>query len=372
MANTTSNISKLLSTYYVRKLMKIYRAKLRYHFLFDTTNLPRFEGTTAVWNAMIEPNDSAMVSANLGEGVKPASFNLSARQVSATLIQLGRWVKITDLVDTTAIQKITTQAVGLLGAHGVKGTDSFLRSVVFRGRAKPGLRNTLGNTSTFCTANICGFQGSGWAANANNNTQPGAFGFQAIFAGSNAGSVSLSAAWGGDGAANEGNEGAGTASRMSISAIRSTVVELQALNAEEFDDGHWRSILHPRDAKILKESSGYAEWYKHTSNVKMLYKGEIGVMDNVRFMMSTQNKRHSSNSLKMAGTPIVGTGALGMIPYDFKIAQPKVIFKTPGPNSTDNPLDQWSSVGTKQTVAGQVLNPSGGRILMTMHKTTEV
>jgi len=95
---------------------------------------------------------------------------------------------------------------------------------------------------------------------------------------------------------------------------------------------------------------------KTYSDVKGLYKGELGELYGVRFLETTNQKETANggnNNADIMHTFVHGKNAFGVT--DLEGDEKKIYVKTPGAQDTSNPLDRYYTVGWAMTFAPKQL-----------------
>ncbi len=109
-----SELSPTMKTYYKTDLIELAEAKL-VHDQFGTKKpIPPNEGKTIEFR-MFDSLPKAMTP--LTEGVTPDGNNLSMSSMTATVAQYGDYVRVSDVLDMTAVDPIIVQATKKLGSH---------------------------------------------------------------------------------------------------------------------------------------------------------------------------------------------------------------------------------------------------------------
>ena len=85
----------------------------------------------------------------------------------------------------------------------------------------------------------------------------------------------------------------------------------------------------------------------------------------MRFLQSTNAPRYAVAAHSVNITAILGQQSFAATELDGGV---KMLVKNPGPSSTDNPFDQYSTIAYKLNAVAAVLNPSAGVILFTHEK----
>jgi N4-gp56 family major capsid protein len=143
------------------------------------------------------------------------------------------------------------------------------------------------------------------------------------------------------------------------SEIRKSVRTLKVNKAMKFEDGYMKAIIPVSVVADLRGDSEWLDAYRYT-NATNIQNGEAGTLHGVRFF-ETNNEVIAADAgagnVDNYETFIFGKEAYGVLDIGGKMA-PKVSVKTPGPNSTDNPADLFSTVGFSFYTAAKVLNSS--------------
>lgn len=149
--------------------------------------------------------------------------------------------------------------------------------------------------------------------------------------------------------------------------IRAAVRTLKKNKAQRFENGLYRGIIGPDTAYDLFGNSEWLDAHRYTTS-DAIERGVVGKLHGVEFV-ETNNQKFDLTA-GTSGTPVTATSAgvvtvfenfiFGKNAYGVinlaSITAPKVYVKNPGPNSTDNPLDMFSTVGWKMPFATKTLN----------------
>lgn len=111
---STAGTTYTNKTYFDRKLLEIAETKMVHARYAQTRTIPRNSGKTVEfrrWN-LFDVNTTSLV---LTEGVKPTGQALTQTNVTATIVQYGAYVEISDMLEMTAIDEIVRDATILLG-----------------------------------------------------------------------------------------------------------------------------------------------------------------------------------------------------------------------------------------------------------------
>ena len=339
---TTSTLDGMLSTYYSKKLMATIEKRERFAQFAEDRPLPKQEGTNIVFNAW---RNLTAVSSELTEGTAPNAENLSSRKITATIAQYGKLVKLSDLIDLTAISSPVQGALQRLGYWGAQAVDKICQREIY-------LDPLSANAKAVILSSLASATASSFCADTGTTVYDQQFGLPVVFATS---STRLSV-----------TNGASASSNASVTAIDKVVAELEALDAPKFDDGYYVGICHPGFKNDLMDDSRWEDIHKYVTaqdgGVESIYKGEIGRINGVRFVMSSEVPwaYGATMSKSVDLTPIFGKGAYSITRLDGGIKT----YRVEKPDHT-NPLAQYKQIGVKLNAVAAVLNPSCGRILIT-------
>jgi N4-gp56 family major capsid protein len=339
-----ASISFLLPIYYKKKWLLRHEASLAYDEWGQQEPIPMGSGRTIEWHQMLNP----AVGYQVGEGSVPAASAISARKVSAVLVQWADLKSISDYVDNNSICPVVDELVQALGYGGALTKDNFIS-------------DRIGYGSTFST-------GYTFAASSN-YLSVFSQGFPVYSATSD---VLYWPNINGGAAVGLGNAEVGSFSTTpDISQIRAARTQLANLNAIPFDDGNYRGIIsHTVSAKVRNDSL-WPTWNAYSNRAGALTKGILGIIEGVLFKESQQAMSKTltasawSNSQTSGGGTLYGTLIFGMGAYGVtKLAGKDVTITTIPASKTDksDPLGQIGMVGYKFDMAAHVLNPSAGLI----------
>jgi N4-gp56 family major capsid protein len=154
-------------------------------------------------------------------------------------------------------------------------------------------------------------------------------------------------------------------------------LKLKVKNALPFEDGYFKSIIHPDLVNQLRGSSAFIDLHKYTETGAATFakgtlregteRGLVGVCEGFKFYESTEAPMclASAGDSEICATRwgggrfyftfFFGKNSYGVTDFDGGI---RTFIKTPGPQSTDNPLDLYSRVGYRIITTAKVLNNS--------------
>ena len=300
--NTTNTLTTTMQTYNDRKTLEIAKTKFVYAQFGQKKPLPRNSGKTISWRRYnVFPTNTTTQA--LTEGVVPTEQNLSQTTVNATVSQYGAYVKISDLLDMTALDSVVRDSSVLLGEQLGTVVDWVTRDAM------------LATTSV---------QYAGGAANTNAITK---------------------------------------SSVMTVAEIRKAVRTLKKNKARPFNGGrgdHFICIVSPDVAYDLQSDTDWKA-VRQYQDKEAIYSGELGRMYGVVFVESTE-AYFADNTAEAPVTIhhslIFGADAYGIVDIEGS-GGIKTYVKPAGSAGTSDPLNQISTVGAKvMAYAAKVLNPA--------------
>ena len=228
-----SGLSEQMKTYYSDFLIDNAEPALVYDRFAQKVTIPAGNGKTIQFRKY---NPLPTLTEEIQEGVTPTGQKIDMSTVSATLAQYGGYVELSDLLLMTAVDNNLVMATKLLGAQAGRTLDAITREVV------------------------CG----------GTNVQYGE------------GQVSARYLVGGNEENPEDN------CYLTVNAIRRAVRFLKNQNAEKIN-GSYIAIVHPDCAYDLMSDPNwkFPNQYAATENI---FEGEIGKIEGVRFIESTEAK----------------------------------------------------------------------------------
>lgn len=283
MASTTATLSQLMQTYYDKLFIDIAKHWLIHEEGAQVRPLPDGEGKI-VYFTRYKP--LAIITGQITEGSNPSSVNLSATNVSGTVSEFGSYTPISRLLKLTSLDPKMQGAVEVMAQNAGESRDQMVR--------QKGL--VASNTDQL--------------------------------AGSSAALTDV-----------------GLTDVLNAAEVRKAVRTLKANKAMRYADGYFLGKTSPYGSYDLMGDSVWvnAHTYKDGDN---LYKGEIGRLHGVRFLETTnwlETANGGTSNADIIHSFIHGKNAFGVT--DLEGDEKKIYVKTPGPNSTDNPVDRFSTVG---------------------------
>lgn len=236
----------------------------------------------------------------LTEGVTPDGQKLDVSAITATVAQYGGYVELSDILTLTAIDNHLVQATRLLGSQAGRTLDTITREVLNGG------------------TNVQYSEGQ---------------------------VASRSALVGGQ---DEGNH------YLTVDAVRRAVRYLKKMNAPKIN-GSYVGIIHPDVSYDLMSDPKWVN-VKSYSDPEGIYEGEIGKIEGVRFVETSEAKvftGEGASGRDVYSTLILGADAYGVT--ELTGGGLEVIVKQLGSAGTADPLSQRATVGWKATKVAERL-----------------
>jgi len=287
------------------------------------------------------------ITGSLTEGTVPDNIGLSADKHTLTIRQLGAFTKVSDYVNLTAITPVVQAAMEKLRSQSPRAIDKFIAHSLYVCTTGYSKRSALDGV----IKNLYTLTGKKIARLVSGQTE----------------------AEGGEGFPIYHNKTRKTASLLlttiartglTVKTIRDAVNVLRTRDIEPFEDGNYVGIAYPTAIKQLREDTAWKSWHQYTAP-EFMYKGEVGQVEGVRFVQSTNYNRvaltgdtQSTSSAALFTTVIFGKGAYGVTELG-NIGW----YTKNGESETANPLSQYSTVGWKVAMAATTLNKSAGIII---------
>jgi len=223
----------------------------------------------------------------------PSAVDMTTTQVSATLADYGNWTKVSGLFKLTSLDEDLQEHVEVHGQNAGESLDALIREELFTG-ATVQLAGGKANITAIAATDV-----------------------------------------------------------LTGAEIRKAVRTLKKNKAQRFPNGYFYGIVQPDTSYDLMGNSEWLDAYRYV-NPENIQAGLLGRLHGVEFYETNQGKSESS-TVTVYSNFIFGKNAYGTVNLE---GQPgsRIYVKQPGPASTDNPLDTFSTVGWRATFATKVLN----------------
>lgn len=291
--NTTQTMPDEIKTYYDDYLIDCSLPKLVHDQFGQKRPIPAGRGKTIEFRK-VDPLPAATTP--LTEGVTPESQQLKISTVKTPVQQYGGYVELSDLVVLSAIDNNLVIAAKQLGAQAGKTLDAITREVLAGGTNVQYAEGQVTQRDKLV------------------------------------------------GGKESGNH------YLTVNAVRRAVRTLKKQNAEPIGDSYV-GIIHPDVAYDLMNDPKWVN-VKSYADPEGIYDGEIGKIENVRFVETSEAKvfeSAGSESRDVYATLILGDNAYGTT--EIEGGGLELIVKQLGSGGASDPLDQRASVAWKATKA---------------------
>ena len=246
----------------------------------------------------------------LSEGITPTGSQLSTTEITATVLQYGDFVTVTDVLDYTSQDAVLTEAAEILGDQAGDTLDILSRAVLNAGTSviRVNARTSRVTVAAGDVIDVATIRKTVRSLKANK------------------------------------------ARRITRMVNPSTGIATEPLNAS------YVGIVHPNITYTLKGLTGFVPVEKYSSQ-KDIMDGEVGKVDEVRFVETTNAKVFSgegASGIDVYSTLIFGMDAYGNTRIAGKALQN--IVKPLGSGGTADPLNQRATSGWKATFIAVILN----------------
>lgn len=313
MATTTlaqganPGLTTTMQLYYDRVFLTRAMIELRHDFGAQVRPVPMNAGKSIVWNRF---TPLAIVTAALSEGSNPTAVDMTGTNVSATLSEYGAYTTVSSLYSMTSIETGLKEHIEVHGQNAGESIDQLIRAelVTNGGATGTGIQFPTGAASASTFSNIH------------------------------------------------------ATDILTGLEIRRAVRTLKANKAQKFDNGLYRGIVSSQVAMDLMGNSEWLDAHRYTTS-DAIERGVIGRLHGVEFVetnnggvvLSTGFSTSATNVADTYYTFVFGKNSYGVVNLA-SVTAPKVYVKNPSGNSTDNPLDLFSTVGWKMPFAVKTLN----------------
>ncbi|MBQ8429089.1 MAG: N4-gp56 family major capsid protein [Clostridia bacterium] len=303
--NTTATMTNEMRTFYNKTLLEYASPNLIHEQFGQKSPIPKNGGKTINFRRFKSLANKS--GSTIQEGVTPKGSKLEVEKIEVTPSQFGDFVTLSDVVQLTAIDPVVVEATKALSAQGALTLDTVVRNKLVAG-------------TNVMYVPVLGANGAETAVTSRAGLTPAAL--------------------------------------LTVKQVFKAAAILKAQNAPTID-GSYVAIVHPHVAYDLMQGAGDA-WIninKYKTPEK-IFKGEIGMIGNVRFVESTNAKvfdkdeSGTTSPTCIYATLVIGQGAYGVV--DIAGGGMELIVKPLG--SGDDPLNQRSTVGWKAIETGQILN----------------
>lgn len=301
----TDTLSPTMKSFYDTELLENTREKLIFQQLGRKQTLPARHGKVVEWRKWNTLPDADQ----LVEGVIPQGKKLGMTSMNVEITQYGQYVAITDQLELHAVDDAILGATEELGAATGKTFDKLVR-------------NVLGAGTNVMFADVTKADGT--------------------YVSTPASRAALATALG----------TTGQSAKLTPSLINKAVTILRKAGAPYYSGNKYVAVVHPSVTYDLRENKDWVEFHKYAATEE-IFNGEIGELHGVRFVESTLAPIVVEGGKAIYQVMIFGKDAFGVV--DPAGAGMETIIKDKA--QVGGPLNQFSTVGNKFSMAAKILYP---------------
>ena len=294
---TSEGLSDEMKTYYSDYLIDMAEPYLAHDQFGQKHPIPEGKGKTIQFRKY---SPLPKLTTPLEEGKTPDGQTLTMSIVEATVKQYGGYIELSDVLLLTAIDNNLVQATTLLGGQAGRTLDTVTREIINAGTNVQYAEGQVKARSSLV------------------------------------------------GGAAEGNH------YLTVNAIRMAVRTLKRMNAPKIN-GDYVAIIHPDCTYDLMSDPNWKYPHQYV-DTKEMYEGEIGKIEGVRFVESSEAKifeGSGASSRDVYSTLVIGDNAYGVT--DVKGGGLQHIVKQLGSAGTADPLNQRATAGWKAIKTAAIL-----------------
>jgi len=292
-----SGLSDEMKTYYSDYLIDMAEPELVHDQFGQKHPIPKNGGKTIEFRKY-DPLPKALTP--LTEGVTPNGQKLNMGVITATVKQYGGFIELSDMLLLTAIDNNLVQATKLLGSQAGRTLDTITREVLNGGTNVQYAEGQVNSRAALSYTD----------ENTNHN--------------------------------------------LTVNAVRRAVRFLKVMNAPRIN-GYYAGIIHPDCSYDLMSDPKWVN-VKTYSDPEGIYEGEIGRIEGVRFVETSEAKVFSGEGA--AGRDVYSTLIMGADAYgvtEITGGGLQHIVKQLGSAGTADPLNQRATAGWKATKVAERL-----------------
>lgn len=294
--NTTSSsgLSPTMQTYYDRVLLRRTVPVLLHGRFGQMRNIPRNNGKIVDFRKF---SALAVATTPLTEGALYTDLKeLSMTNITATIAQYGDAVGFSDIVATTTLDPVLTEATELLGEQAGETLDEIYRDVLVAGTTVQYANNRANRASIIAT------------------------------------------------------------DTLTVAEIREAVLTLR-LNRARKIGGMWHAIVHPRTSYDIQGTDDWVNAQRYSQSGRE-FNGSLGNLYGVQFWESDKAKvfvdEGSGSTVDVYASLFFGADAYGVV--SLAGHNMRSIYKPQGSAGTADPLDQQQTMGWKAATVCKILD----------------
>jgi N4-gp56 family major capsid protein len=306
--SSTSTNSANLHLYYVKKALSVLQPRLALYNLGKKTALPFGNGKQVKWLQYTKISSS---SSSLTEGTAPSEGSFTTANVTATIAQYGQFVKVSDLLEMTAIDPVIESLSELFGRAAAESVEDLIAAQL---------------DSTLTTMRVNG--------RADND---------AIVAGD----------------------------VVTAREFLRAMINLKGAYVGPHEMGKYIAVLHPSCEYDIMSETNVGGWLDVNSYVGLekenILRGEIGQLYGIRFMTSDKmTAADNASTISVKNNYVLGEECFGVVDLGGAKGSKnfEIVIKDADSGGVANPLNQYSTVGYKiKGFAAKNFAAGRGRIL---------
>lgn len=306
---TRIEIPDEVSAYYDRTLLERLLPLMVYTKFGQVRDIPAKSGTSVIKFRRYSSLSAATTA--LTEGVTPVGSSLAVTDITADVLQYGDYVTVSDVLQYESEDAVLTEAAQVLGEQAGETIEELARDVLVTGSVVQYADNRSSRGYILASSLIT---------------------------------------------AAEIREAVATLANANAKKLTRIVNSSTGFNTTPINAAYI-GIVHPNVAYTLKTLTGFIPVEQY-SNQAGVMDGEIGSLDEVRFIQTTNAKKwtaaQASAAVAVYGTLIFGRDAYGVSRISGQAM--KNIVKPLGSAGTADPLDQRTTSGWKATFVTKILN----------------
>ena len=301
-ATTTTAMSATMKTFYDTELLENAREKLVFQQLGRKQSLPAGNGKVVEWrkwNTLPEVD-------KLQEAVIPEGKKLGMTSMTVPIDQYGMYVSISDQLELHAVDDVILGATEEVGASAGKSFDKLVRAVLMTG-------------TNVMFADAYDVDGNYVSTPATRTALAAEIANKAYF---------------------------------TPDMVNKAVTALKKANAPTYSGGKYVAVIHPSVTYDLRSHKEWINVHQYSATTE-IFNGEIGELHGVRFVEATLAPIVKEGDVAVYQTMVFGKDAFGVV--DPQGAGMETIIKDK--SQVGGPLEQFSTIGTKFSMAAAILYP---------------
>lgn len=289
----TSTLLPTIQTYYDKKLQKRLIEEFVHMQFGQKRPIPKNGGKTIDFRKF-----SALAAATtpLTEGVTPAGNAITITNITATPLQYGDFIEMSDILDMVAIDPVLDEMTDVLGEQASRTLDTVVRDLL-----------VAGTTIQYAAARVSRVT---------------------VAAGDN----------------------------LTVAEIRKAVRTLKRNNVKPLEGGDYVAIVEPGTVYDLQSDTKWESTAQYAGS-KQIFSGEMGRLYGVRFVETSLAKKFlaaGAVGIDVYATLVIGRDAYGIIDISGS-GNVENIVKQKGSSGSADPLNQRSSTGWKAMFTAKIL-----------------